>query len=514
MIGVRKLILAGVFLLLTATLAVSQSILLQNVTIYDGSGRKQFRADVRITGEKIAAVGKLKAESSDTLIDEHGLALAPGFIDMHSHADRGLLDNPTADVAIRQGITTVVVGQDGGSEFPLADWLARVEKAGTSLNVASMVGQATVRRQIMGDDLYRPSTPQELDRMKALLRDELKAGGFGLSTGLEYEPAHFSTTEEVIELAKVAAEWGGFYISHVRDEGNQVFDSFAEVLRIGREAKLPVEITHIKLGTTPVWHLAATRMPQLFAEAKKEHVELRADVYPYTYWASTIRVLLTDRDWFNRDKVEKAIAENGGAKNILLTSYSPDPTLAGKTLEQVAQGWQVSPAEAYMRIVRETQPQPGKPRASESVIVTSMSEDDVRWFIAEPHTAFCTDGQVGGDPRHDHPRSAGTFPRILGRYVREQKALTLEEAIHKAAQLPADRLGLRDRGRIAAGMIADLVVFDPATVMDRATLDDPHAAPEGIPAVMVSGKWVVQDGKVTGERPGKVLRHFAPPSLK
>jgi N-acyl-D-amino-acid deacylase len=509
----RKIFFLALFLLLSSALLTAQSTLLKNVMVYDGGGRKPFRADVRITGDKIAAVGQLKPEPSDTVQDERGLALAPGFIDMHSHADEGLLDNPTADVAIRQGITTVLVGQDGGSEFPLADWLGRVEKTGTSLNVASMVGQATIRKQIMGDDLYRPSTPQELNRMRALLRDELRAGAFGLSTGLEYEPAHFSTTEEVIELAKVAADWGGFYISHVRDEGNNVFDSFQEILRIGREAKLPVEITHIKLGTTPVWHLASKRMPALFAQAKKEKVDLRADVYPYTYWASTIRVLLTDRDWFNAEKVEKALAENGGAANIRLSAYSPNPKLAGKTLEQVAQLWNVSPTDAYMRIVRETQPQAGQPAPEEGIIGTSMSEDDVRWFIADPRIAFCTDGVVKSG-EHDHPRSAGAFPRILGRYVREQKVLTLEEAIHKASRLPAERLGLRDRGRIAPGAVADLVLFDPARVIDRATLDDPQAAPDGIPAVMVSGKWVVQDGKVTGALPGKVLRHFAPPRLR
>lgn len=503
----RKLLLAVLLLCFSVPL-LAQSLLLTNVVVYDGSGRPGVRQDVRISGDKITAVGHLKPQPGETVEDEHGLALSPGFIDMHSHADEGLLDNLTADAAIRQGITTVVVGQDGGSRFPLAEWLGKVEKAHTSLNVASMVGHATLRRQVMGNDLYRPSTPQELEKMKALLSDELKAGAFGLSTGLEYEPAHFSTTEEVVELSKIAAEWGGFYISHVRDEGNGVFDSFDEVQRIGREARLPVEITHIKLGTTPVWHQAARRMPALFAAARKQGVQLRADVYPYTYWASTIRVLLTDRDWFNRAKVESAIRENGGAEAIRLLRYSPDQSMEGKTLAQIAAAWKVDAADAYMRIVRETQPQEGKPRPEEGVIVTSMSEDDVRWFIAQPGIAFCTDGELRGG----HPRSAGSFARILGYYVRQEKVLSLPAAIHKATQLPAEWLGLRDRGRIAPGYVADLVLFDPATVIDRSTVQDSLAAPEGIPAVMVSGQWVVKEGKVTGALPGKVLRHFGPRS--
>jgi N-acyl-D-amino-acid deacylase len=431
------------------------------------------------------------------------MAIAPGFIDMHSHAAEGLFEQPTADVVIRQGVTTILAGQDGESESPLTDFFTKLEHQPAAINVASMSGQGTLREQVMGSDLLRPSTAAELARMKELLDRDMEAGAFGLSTGLEYDPAHFSTLEELVELSKVAAKYGGFYISHVRDEGNKVFDSFAELIEIGRQAKLPVEITHIKLGTTPVWHQAATRMPQLFAQAKHEGVELRADVYPYTYWHSNIRVIMLDRDYFNPEKVARVIEENGGAGRIHVIHFEPDPSVNDHTLDQIAKMWNMTPVQAYMKIVKDTEAGPDGKAKHEDVIVESMSEDDVRWFIADPRITFCSDGGL----TMQHPRSAGTFPRILGHYARELKLLSMEEAIHKMTGLPAERLGLKDRGKIAAGYIADLVIFDPQRIIDRATIEHWNAHPDGVADVMVSGRWVVRDGKVTGERPGKVIRH-------
>jgi N-acyl-D-amino-acid deacylase len=275
------------------------------------------------------------------VLDQHGLALAPGFIDMHSHGSGGLTEDLDAATVSRQGITTILVGQDGESNFPLRDYFTQLVANPPAINLASMVGHATLREQVMGKDLYRPSAPQELVQMKTLLARELTAGAFGLSTGLEYEAAHFATTEEVVDLAKVAAAAKGFYISHVRDEASRTFDSFDELLRIGREAKLPVEITHIKMGSTSVWHQAAKRMPELFERARREGVDLKADVYPYTFWHSTIRVIVPDRDYFNPQKVEQALAENGGAQNIRIVNYPPEAALAGKTLAEIATHWQV-----------------------------------------------------------------------------------------------------------------------------------------------------------------------------
>lgn len=493
-------------LLLVSNPMLAANMLLTNLVVYDGTGAAPFHGDVRIEGDRIAAVApQLTAKVGETVLDQRGLALAPGFIDMHSHGGGGLTEDLDAATVSRQGITTILVGQDGESNFPLREYLAQLAANPPAINLASMVGHATLREQVMGKDLYRPSTPQELEQMKTLLARELTAGAFGLSTGLEYEAAHFATTEEVIDLAKVAAASKGFYISHVRDEASRTFDSFEEVLRIGREAKLPVEITHIKMGSTSVWHQAAKRMPELFERARREGVDLKADVYPYTFWHSTIRVIVPDRDYFNPQKVEQALAENGGAQNIRIVNYAPEQALAGKTLAEIAAHWQVTPVEAYMRIVKATGGAEGPNEQDVNVLGTSMSEDDVSWFIAHPEIMFCTDGALHGA----HPRGAGSYPRILGHYVREQKLLPLELAVHKMTGLPAAQLSLADRGRIAPGYIADLVVFDPATVIDRSTVEKPLEPPLGIPGVMVSGEWVVRDGAVTGKRPGRVLRSAA-----
>jgi len=498
----RPVLLALTFLCAAAP-AAATDLLLRNVEIYDGSGQAPVHGDVRIHGDRITALGPALAPApGETVRDEHGRALAPGFIDMHTHADRGLLEDRDAATVARQGVTTILVGQDGDSHFPLGEYFAKFQATPTAINVASMVGHATLRAQVMGTDLYRASTPAELAKMKTLLAAELKAGAFGLSTGLEYEQAHFATTEEVIELSRIAAAAGGFYISHVRDEADHVFEAFDEVLRIGREAGIRVEITHIKLGATPSWHQAAAKMPAYFARARREHIDLQADVYPYTYWFSTIRVIMADRDYFNATKVARAIADNGGPGAIRLTKYTPEPARAGHTLGEIAAAWHVTPVEAYMRIVKATEAEVNSDEAMESVMVASMSEDDVRWFVSQPDIMFCSDGELHGA----HPRGAGSFPRVLGHYVREEKALPLALAIRKMSALPARQLGLKDRGRIAPGFVADLVLFDPATVIDRATVEHPEAPPLGIPGVMVSGEWVIDEGRVTHAHPGRVLR--------
>jgi N-acyl-D-amino-acid deacylase len=246
-------------------------------------------------------------------------------------------------------------------------------------------------------------------------------------------------------------------------------------------------------------------MPHYFAVAKRDHVDLKADVYPYTYWHSTIRVLVPDRDYYDAAKVAQALADNGGAAAIRVAHYTPEPAMGGNTLAQIAVRWSVTPVEAYMRIVKATSAEIDSGEEMEDIIATSMSEDDVRWFIAQPQIMFCSDGELHGA----HPRGAGAFPRVLGRYVREQRVLPLEMAIHKMTGLSARQLGFQDRGRIAEGYVADLVIFDPAVVIDQSTVESPEAPPLGIPAVMVSGEWVIDDGKVTGKHPGRVLRSAA-----
>jgi N-acyl-D-amino-acid deacylase len=333
-----------------------------------------------------------------------------------------------------------------------------------------------------------------------VLRQEMDAGAMGLSTGLEYEDAHFATTDEVIELTKVAK--GGFYNSHVRDEGRHAFDSFDEVIEIGEKSGVPVVITHIKLAAPPVWNQAAKRMPGVFAKAKKAGVDLKADVYPYTYWHSTLRVLVLDRDWFNPEKVRKGLDDNGTPSHLRVVRYEPEPAVEGKTIEEIAKIWKMTPVDAYMKMIRATLPDETGKSKEEEVIGESMTEEDVKWFIANPRIMFSTDGALEGA----HPRGAGSFPRILGRYVREQHVLPLEAAIRKGSSLAAAELGLKDRGRIAKGMKADLVLFDPKTVIDRSTIESPLTPPVGIIGVMVNGKWAVKDSQVTGERAGRVLR--------
>jgi N-acyl-D-amino-acid deacylase len=505
---IRVTLLAAVFAF--ASVLSAQSILITNVQVYDGTGGKPYKADLRINGDTISEIApKLKPAKGDTIVDGKGHALSPGFIDMHSHADLGIFEK-SHDAVIRQGITTVLVGQDGGSVYPLKDFFAKLDQNPPAMNVASMAGHGTIRQQVMGNDLLRKATQREIDKMHNLLHDEMMAGAMGMSSGLEYDPMHYSSTDEIVQLAKMVKGHGGFFNAHVRDEGNGTLTSWEEMYQIAKEAKLPVVITHIKLGSTPVWHQAAKKVPTLFAKADANNVDLKADVYPYTSWHSALRVIMLDRDYYNPEKVRKAIVENGGADGLRITSYKPDKSVEDKTLAEIAKMWNVTPEEAFMRLVKATYSDDRSADTDAEVMGTGMSEDDVKWFVANPRIMFCTDGELDGK----HPRGAGSFPRIMGRYVREQKALSLEMAIHKATALAAAQLDLADRGKIAKGMKADLVLFDPAAIIDRATVDDPLAPPVGIDDVMVNGVFVVKDGQPTKARSGRALRHPQPPALQ
>lgn len=485
--------------------------LIADGTLIDGTGAPGRRADVRIAGERIAEIGRLRPRTGERVIAARGRVVAPGFIDTHSHADGGLLEMPDAETQIRQGITTSVVGQDGGSRFPLAQFFRDVESKRVALNIASFVGHGMARRQILGEDYKRPATPLEVLRMRGIIGQEMRAGALGLSSGLEYDPGLYATTPEVIACAKVAAAYGGLYISHVRDEENEAIASFREVIRIAEEGHLPAQISHIKLGSAPVWGKAGETL-RMIEDANRRGLDITADVYPYTYWQSTITVIIPTRDWEDRSAWEKGLAEIGGPANVLLTAYSPDPTWENKTLAEIAAATDRDAVTVIQEIVRKTHgPRPAvtegripqtAPPPRESVVVTAMQEADLRRFLAAPGVMFCTDGGLRGS----HPRGAGSYPRILGRYVREQRVLSLPSAIHKAAALPARRMGFGERGVLRVGNRADVVLFDPATVRDTATTADPTAAPVGISHVLVNGELVLDDGKITGARPGQVLR--------
>jgi N-acyl-D-amino-acid deacylase len=479
------------------------SILIRHGDVIDGTGASRQRADVRISGDTIVEIGQLKPIRGEQIIEAKGLVIAPGFIDAHSHADGGILEDPLAETQIRQGITTSVVGQDGASNSPLNDWFAKLESKHVALNFASFVGHGTVRNMATGKDYKRHVTDAELDKMGGLVEQEMQAGGLGLSTGLEYDPGFYSTTEELIACSKSAAKYGGIYISHMRDEGDQVFESIHELIRIGAEGGLPAQVSHIKLDTSPAWNRAAEAIG-LMTDAKAKGQDVSADVYPYTYWQSTIIVLIPTRDWEDRKAWEKGLAEVGGAAHVLLSSYTPNSAWAGKTIAQIADETHQDPISVIREIVHKTH-SPGA-TGSETVVVTAMTEADVRTFVCDPDIMFCSDGGLHGT----HPRAAGSFPRVLGYYVHDLHALPLEQAIHKMTGLPAKRMSFNGRGGIAVGMKADITIFDPEKVHDTATTAHPQSPPTGIPYVIVSGQVVLEKGKFTGKRPGVVLRHVKP----
>jgi N-acyl-D-amino-acid deacylase len=427
---------------------------------------------------------------------------------MHSHADDGLLAHPDAASQVRQGITTALGGQDGGCECPLGEYFRKVEEKGVALNLASAVGFGWLREQAMGADNRRPARPDEIERMKTLFEAELRAGGFGLSSGLEYEPDSFSTTDEVVEVASVANGFGGFYISHVRDEGAKVIESYRELVEIARRAGIPGQLSHMKLGSVSSWG----RMPEYQTLMREVDASggprITGDCYPYDFWQSTLRVLVLSRRYDDPAEVKRGVDDNGGPENILLARYAPNPSYEGKSLAQIAREQGKDPYLLYMELVSETDPASRKPEWAddpEAILGVSMREQDIRDFYSDPRVMVSSDGAIDGE----HPRGAGAFPRFLGRYVRQARVVSLEEGVRKMSSLPASVLGVEDRGRIAPGMKADLVVFDPDTVIDRATVQEPTAAPLGIPYVVVNGELVVDEGRLTDARPGRVLRATA-----
>jgi N-acyl-D-amino-acid deacylase len=463
-----------------------------NATVIDGSGKPGIRANVRIEGDRITRVGRFAPEPGDEIINAQGFIVAPGFIDIHNHSERGLDSEPVASSQVSQGITTLAVGPDGGSPWPIGDYLKRREEQRAAVNVLAFVGHATVRQLVMGRDTNRPATVKEIAEMARLVEQGMREGAFGLSTGLEYDIGHPSTTEEVIELARAAARHGGIYMSHIRDEADKAFDAFAEAIRIGREAKIPVQISHIKLGTVGVWG-KASKAVSLINSARRNGMDVTADCYPYDAWSSTITVLVPSRRHDDPTAVAKGIADVGGAVNVLITSCRAHPDYEGKTLEDIAREQKITPTEAYIQIVKD---------GGAGVVCRSMKDTDIRTFYRQPWVMVASDGGIG----MRHPRGAGAFARVLGRYVREQRWLTLEEAIRKMTSAPAARLGLKDLGLIREGMKADLVIFDPTRVIDRATFKEPQLLSTGIEYVFVNGEVVWEHDHLTGRLPGVVIR--------
>ena len=495
---IRALVLAGAALACLAPSAFAQTVLITNAMVIDGTGAPARQAEVRIVDGKIDSIGSSGSiDPRDHVIDARGLTLAPGFIDTHSHHDRGIFDHRDALAAVSQGVTTIVVGQDGGSELPLASFFARLDAQPAAVNIASYAGHGTLRRHVMGDDYKRVASDSEVARMKELLREEMAAGALGLSTGLEYDPGIFSAKEEVLDLAKVAAAAGGRYISHMRSEDRQFWPALDELLTIGRTTRMPVQVSHMKLAMRALWGQGDQLVAKLDA-ARQEGIGVTADVYPWTMWQSTLTVLYPKRNFTDRAETEFILKEVASPDDLLLGTFTPNPSYAGKTVRQIAALRGADAATTLMALIAETR---GAGR-SESVVATGMDERDIVRLLRWPYTNICSDGELDGA----HPRGFGSFTRVLGHYVREEHVLTLEDAVRKMTGLSAANVGITDRGIIRPGMSADLVLFDPATVAERATSVEPHATSVGIKTVWVNGEIVYDKGRPTGNFPGRALR--------
>jgi N-acyl-D-amino-acid deacylase len=493
----------GVLVLLVSVpcikLAFSQeglAAVIVNARVADGLGKPLRQVNVRIIGDRIAEIGNFHPGKNEHIIDAKGLVLSPGFIDIHNHSTEGIASDPLAETQIAQGITTVVLGADGDSPWPVSPWLEAQKKSPASLNIALLAGHATIREQVMGKDFKRAATPVEVEQMVRLVDQAMREGAIGLSSGLEYEIGSYSTTEEVVALAGAAAQHGGFYMTHIRDEADKAFEALQEEISIGERAHIPVEHSHIKLGTIGVWGKASAYI-RVIEAARRRGVDFLADCYPYDAWHSNLKVLVPDKQYENPKSVEKALADVGGASHVTIVEFKPNSSYEGRTIEELARDRHISPVEMFIRLIRE-----GDAANTEAGIIgQSMIESDIKMFYQRPWVMVASDGGIGSR----HPRGAGTFPRVLGLYVREKHWLTLPEAIRKMTSLPAQRLRWKDRGVLRQGAFADLVLFNPDTVIDLSTFARPFDLPEGIEKVFVNGRLVWDSGKATGARPGKVL---------
>lgn len=512
------------FLALLPVLGADYDWLFRNARIVDGTGNPWFHGDVAVTGGKIAGVGDLANDDAERIVDARERVLAPGFIDIHTHVEGAIEKVPLADNFLLDGVTTAVTGNCGNSSINLAEWFEELEEMGLGLNLASFVGHNSVRREAMGVE-NRQATPEELRQMRELVEQAMRDGAVGLSTGLMYVPGTYAGTEEVVALAKAAGRHGGIYASHIRYAGNRVFEAIEEAILIGAEADVPVQISHLKISSKDLWG-SAGKVIALIATARSEGVDVAADQYPYARASTGLNILLPSwalaggQQKLKQRFLDAAVREriSQGMKETLkqwgqqdysfatVASFTPQPGLEGRTVTEINQ-LRERPKTLANEIltVMEMVNQGGA-----GMIYHVMSLEDVETILRYPNTAVASDGgpRVFGKGK-PHPRSYGTNARVLAEFVRERKALTLEDAIRRMTSLPARRLGFRDRGLLVEGLAADLVLFDPGIVQDKATFEQPHQFSEGFDIVLVNGEAVVEDGKITGARPGRILRHRA-----
>jgi len=493
-------------------------VVLRGGNVFDGGGKPAVTADVAIRGDSVVAVGSLPSVRARLELDVRGFAVAPGFIDIHTHARHGVFRDPNAANYIRQGVATLIEGNDGDSPLPLRPFLDRLSRTPIAVNYGTFAGHGTVRQSVLALE-NRKATSAEIQKMKSLVEQAMRDGAFGLSTGLFYVPGSYSPTEEVIELARAAGRLGGIYISHIRDEAAGILASVRETIRIGEKARLPIQITHHKIVGRRNWGKSVETL-RLVVEARARGIDVTLDQYHYTASSTGTTALFPQwsleggfealarrlQDPAQRAKIKAEVMDRilydrggGDPRNIVMADCPFDPSLNGRNLAEIAGEPPTVERAAETLIDLQT-------RGGCAAIYHALDERDVERILRFPFTMIASDGEIPafgeGAP---HPRSYGTFVRVLGRYVRERRLLSLEEAIRKMTSLPASRLSLKDRGLLHPGMKADIVVFDPATIADRATFQQPHQYASGVKHVFVNGKPVILDGRTTGERPGRVL---------
>ena len=476
-------------ILIECTPSGSTTLFIQNATIIDGTGSDRFVGSVRIKDDRIIQIGDLAPLNTDSIIDGTGLILGPGFIDTHSHHDQDSLR--TKEAAISQGITTIIIGQDGGSLRPLKERFNSIKRSPWSVNIGAYSGHNPIRAAVMGEDYKREATQMEIEAMSALLENDMIHGALGLSTGLEYDPGIYSNSSEVIELAKVASANEGRYISHMRSEDVYFNDAIDEILTIGKEANIPVQISHFKLAMKGLWGKAPIVLQKLDS-ARAKGIDVTADIYPYQYWSSTMTVLFPNRDFENRETAEFALTELTTPEGMIISTFDAKPEYENLSLAEIAKIRSEDPISTYLELIRMSQLHP-----SESIIAKSMALEDIMSIMNWPQTNICSDGAPSG-----HPRGWGAFPR----YLDMNTSQTLEVKINKMTAQAAHNLSLDSIGIIREGFFADLVLFNANTIKDKATFENSSLPSEGLEFVMVSGQIVYADQSPTKVFSGRIIK--------
>lgn len=503
---------------LLSSCSQSYDIVITGGMVYDGTGGSPYPADIGIRNGSIVTIGSVDAGESTTIVNARGMYIAPGFIDMHTHCDRNLENNElkSAQNYLMQGVTTVVTGNCGSGTYNVEEYFTTLESQGVGINVIHLVGHGTVRREVL-KQADREPTEEELQKMRDLVSQGMEAGAYGLSSGLFYAPGSYSKTDEVVELAKVAGIYKGIYASHIRDESDYTVglkSAITEAISIGEQAGVPVQISHIKALGRSVWGMAP-EISEIIENAQGRGVRVYADQYPYVASSTGLSAAVIPR-WVQAEggmqdrlrdpelasRIRKEIAENinrrGGPETIVISRFDENPDLEGKNLSEISKTRNKSDVETAIELVLEGGP---------GIVSFNMQDSDVEYFMKKPYVMTASDGSVPifgkGVP---HPRSYGTFTRKIREYVFNKKVVTMEHAIRSSSALPAEVLGLQNRGMLKEGYAADIVVFDPNTIEDKATFSEPHQYSEGIQTLIVNGVIVIVDGRYNGELAGKPLR--------